>query len=66
MIVKCRHCPDGYRSVIGNCVICGWGPAPGAINFWGEPLPKTRREKQAAIRKLREKETAPKDRPLWN
>jgi hypothetical protein len=50
MIVKCRHCPEGYRLWVGNCVICGWGPAPGAI----DPLPKTKREKAAALKELRE------------
>lgn len=30
-IVKCSHCNPGFRNVIGNCVICGSGPAPGAV-----------------------------------
>lgn len=28
-IVECSRCDEGYRSVVGDCVICGGGPAPG-------------------------------------
>lgn len=28
--VACRHCAEGARHRVGNCVLCGCGPAPGA------------------------------------
>jgi hypothetical protein len=33
--VKCRYCVPGYRCSIGNCIVCGWGPAPVSIEFMG-------------------------------
>lgn len=44
-LVKCGHCDIGVRSVVGNCVACGCGPAPYAV----EPLPKTFEGKHAAV-----------------
>lgn len=37
MSVKCRDCERGLRHPVGNCVLCGRGPAPGAMEY----LPKT-------------------------
>ena|SRR5215831_17002097 len=25
---KCPYCAHGWRHPVGNCVLCGWGPAP--------------------------------------
>lgn len=33
--VKCRHCHPGRRVSIGNCIVCGNGPAPASITFMG-------------------------------
>lgn len=30
--IKCRYCEHGWRHFVGNCVLCGWGPAPGALS----------------------------------
>ena len=30
---ECRHCALGKRHLVGNCILCGWGPAPGSIDF---------------------------------
>lgn len=30
---ECSHCALGKRHFIGNCILCGWGPAPGSIEF---------------------------------
>lgn len=51
-IVPCRHCDAGYRHVVGNCVVCGYGPAPGSVNFHGEPMPATDAEKEIVVWKL--------------
>ncbi len=51
-VVKCIHCEEGYRYPAGNCVVCGWGPAPGAINFDGEPMPTTAEERRIVLWKL--------------
>lgn len=50
--VRCRHCPRGFRHPVGNCVVCGCGPAPGAVNWFGEPMPETELEKQIVVWKL--------------
>lgn len=42
--VKCSHCDDGWRHVVGNCVLCGCGPSP-----WGLDIPQTAQEKIAAL-----------------
>lgn len=26
--IKCKHCEDGYRHQVGNCVLCNYGLAP--------------------------------------
>lgn len=41
---KCNNCDDGWRHAIGNCVICGYGPAPKWHN-----LPSTRQELAMAL-----------------
>lgn len=51
VICERRSC-KGFRHPIGNCVICGEGPAPGAVNWFGEPMPNTELEKQIVIWKL--------------
>lgn len=43
--VKCRHCEAGYRHRVGNCVLCGCGPAPFKI----EPLPVTDADRRRAL-----------------
>lgn len=51
--IKClRDRCRGFRHPVGNCVVCGCGPCPGAVNFFGEPMPKSEREKQIVIWKL--------------
>lgn len=50
--VKCFYCDEGWRHPADNCVICGWGPAPAAVNFWGEPMPQTDLEKKIVLYKL--------------
>lgn len=30
--VRCAHCEDGWRHAVGNCVLCGLGPAPGKVD----------------------------------
>ncbi len=36
---KCSYCVPGYRHRLDNCVLCGWGPAPGSIRDYGlEPM----------------------------
>jgi hypothetical protein len=38
--VACNHCVPGLRHPIGNCYVCGWGPAPAHISWYGlKPLP---------------------------
>lgn len=46
--VKCSYCENGFRHPVGNCVLCGCGPAPG--NMW--PLPTTPAEEQLALLRL--------------
>lgn len=29
---RCSYCVIGRRHVVGNCVVCGWGPSPMAID----------------------------------
>lgn len=50
--IKCSDCDEGYSHPVGNCVICGCGPAPGAVNFHGEPMPQTPHEKKIVLWKL--------------
>lgn len=45
--VKCPRCADGYRHPVGNCVLCGSGPAPGA-----EDLPTDAAGRAAALAAL--------------
>jgi len=42
---KCIHCADGYREWHSNCVCCGCGPAPAAI----EVLPRTKSAREYAL-----------------
>lgn len=48
----CNRCEAGWRHPVGNCVVCGCGPSPAAVNFWGEPLPSTHYEKSVVVWKL--------------
>ena len=45
--IKCHHCAEGYRHPVGNCVLCGWGPAPGA-----EDRPETPEARARALAEL--------------
>jgi len=47
-VTPCLHCEKGWRHVIGNCVLCGDGPSPAAI----EHPPKTLKGKYLALRSL--------------
>ena len=31
---ECGHCIPGIRHPVGNCYVCGCGPAPGAISWY--------------------------------
>jgi hypothetical protein len=43
--LECRYCKGGWRHYVGNCVICGCGPAPGAVEF----IPQNDAEKERAL-----------------
>jgi hypothetical protein len=45
--IKCRHCDEGFRHPVGNCVLCGYGPAPGAVD-----IPTTEYERAEALARL--------------
>lgn len=45
--VRCSKCP-GVRHRVGDCEICGYGPAPGRRY----PLPTNRAEEDAALERL--------------
>lgn len=45
---ECGRCRDGIRHPLGNCIVCGRGPAPGAV----EHLAKTKKAKEAAMQAL--------------
>jgi hypothetical protein len=45
---KCLHCEAGYRHPVGDCDVCGNGPAPGRTY----DLPKTDTERMARLEEL--------------
>lgn len=45
---ECLHCEVGWRHPVGNCVLCGCGPAPGAIDH----IPQNEEEKRYALNEL--------------
>ena len=44
---KCSRCEEGYRHPVGNCVLCGSGPAPGGF----DEIP-SKRDRQARFMAL--------------